>query len=75
MLPNGTKILNHVTEEDGMKCDWGLKRCGKHSCVSRYTPCDGKCWNDANPMLCGSNLCLNENQLRVKIFSYFSSKF
>ena len=55
----------HSKDDDENVCDWGLKRCGKNRCVSRYTPCQGKCWNDANPILCGNNLCLNENQIRV----------
>ena len=59
--------FNNGTENDGATCDWGLKMCGKAQCVSRYTPCQGKCWNDANPIPCGNNLCLNENQIRVGI--------
>ena len=55
-----------MIEEEETDCDWGLRKCGKTRCVSRYVPCDGRCWNEANPILCGNNLCLNENQLRVK---------
>ena len=62
-----SKISNDAKEEDDATCDWGLKRCGKRQCVSRYTPCQGKCWNEANPIPCGSNLCLNENQIRVSV--------
>ena len=62
------KTMNNleVDQEEDTVCDWGLKKCGKNHCVSRYTPCHGKCWNEANPSLCGSNLCLNEYQLRVR---------
>ena len=66
-LSNGTKSQNHALEEDALKCDWGLKRCGENRCVSRYTPCDGKCWNEANPNLCGTNLCLHKNHVKVKL--------
>ena len=64
---NNTKSYINKTPLMGndATCHWGLKRCGKNKCVSRYTPCEGKCWNEANPIPCGSNLCLNENQIRV----------
>ena len=65
-----SKVDDVAKDEDGATCDWGLKRCGKNQCVSRYTPCQGKCWNEANPIPCGSNLCLNENQIRVSVYEH-----
>ena len=61
------ETINHLDakEEDDTVCDWGLQKCGTDRCVSRYTPCHGKCWNDANPTLCGTNLCLNEFQIKA----------
>ena len=46
------------------KCHWGMKKCG-NKCVDRHSPCNGRCWNEANPNLCGDNLCLSEYQLLV----------
>ena len=58
----------HINEEkQNGKCHWGMKKCGEERCVSRYTPCNGVCWSEANPSLCGNNLCLSENQLRVSV--------
>ena len=66
-----SKFNNGTVNDDVVTCDWGLKMCGKSQCVSRYTPCQGKCWNDANPIPCGNNLCLNENQIRVSISNLY----
>ena len=43
------------------------------SCIGKTTPCNGHCWNPSYSHICGDNICLNENQLKVwHIFFFFS---
>ena len=42
------------------------------SCIGKTTPCNGHCWNPSYSHICGDNICLNENQLKVWHIFFFS---